>query len=660
MNIHTTQGILPPTKNALIALLILATSPLWAQEAHHQINSPDGNISVGFWISDDQAAYYQIEYGDAEVLQPSRMGLVRGDEDFSKDLSLESASEIEPVNDDYELFQGKRSHYSYSGNRRVFRLKNGSGEPMEIIFQVSNDGVAFRYRFPNSSDELKHINQEISSFQFPAGTRAWIQPMTRAHTGWSNVEPCYEQNYQQGTQTDRLPVNEPGWVFPALFNANGYWVLASETGLGRAYCASRLQHETGANGFSIGFPQPPEVFPGGPLNPESKLPWTTPWRILVVADDLKTVVESTLGTDLAEPSKISNTGFVKPGRASWSWALLKDDSVVYNVQKRFIDYASDMGWEYCLIDVNWDTRIGYDKIQELADYARGKNVGLILWYNSSGDWNSTTYHPKGKLLTHESREREFSRLREMGIKGIKVDFFAGDGQSMMTYYHDIFEDAARFGLMVNCHGATIPRGWHRTYPNLVTMEAVKGFEFITFEQGNANLEPEHCATLPFTRNVFDPMDFTPVCFSEIPRIRRVTRNGFELALSVLFWSGIQHYAETPEGMAQVPDYVKEFMRKVPNFWDDTEFIDGYPGKYVVIARRTGQTWYVGGINGENSEKRLSLRLPFVSESSQGILITDGSDPRSFTRRELSADPDQPIDVRLRGNGGFVMKFDSSP
>jgi len=319
-----------------------------------------------------------------------------------------------------------------------------------------------------------------------------------------------------------------------------------------------------------------------------------------------------------------------------------------------------MNWEYCLIDADWDTKIGYEKIKELSEYAQTKHVGILLWYNSSGDWNTTTYHPKSRLLTHEDRVKEFSKLKEMGIKGIKVDFFGGDGQSMMTYYQDIFEDAAEFGLLVNCHGATLPRGWHRTYPNLLTVEAVRGFEYITFEQMNADLEPNHSCMQPFTRNVFDPMDFTPVCFSEVPNIKRVTTNCFELALSVIFWSGIQHFAETPEGMVRqrrIPDYVKDFLREIPSHWDDTRFIKGFPGKLVVLARRSGNTWYVAGINGENIEKNLNLELLFLENEKTGMLITDGANNRSFTMQKITVTPEKPLETKLKGNGGFVIKFD---
>jgi hypothetical protein len=313
-----------------------------------------------------------------------------------------------------------------------------------------------------------------------------------------------------------------------------------------------------------------------------------------------------------------------------------------------------MGWEYCLVDVGWDTRIGFDKTKELAEYARSKNVGLILWYNSAGDWNTVPFTPQSKLLTHEDRVKEFSMLKEMGIKGIKVDFFGGDGQSMMQYYQDIFTDAADFGLAVNCHGATIPRGWQRMYPNLLTMEAIKGFEFVTFEQQYADQEANHSCMAPFTRNVFEPMDFTPVCFSEVPNIKRITTNGFELAVSVIFLSGLQHFVETPEGMAKVEPYVKEFMKEVPVAWDDVRFVDGFPGKLVVIARKAGDTWYIAGINGENIEKTLGLKLDFIKKAGVGTLFTD-SNSRSIKKEGIKISPSEPLEIKLMAYGGFVIK-----
>jgi hypothetical protein len=317
-----------------------------------------------------------------------------------------------------------------------------------------------------------------------------------------------------------------------------------------------------------------------------------------------------------------------------------------------------MHWQYCLIDADWDRKIGYDSAQLLAAYAKTKNIGIWLWYNSSGDWNTTPYSPKSKLLTHEARIKEFSRLQQMGIKGVKVDFFGGDGQSMINYYIDIMEDAATCGLMVNFHGATLPRGWERTYPNLMTMEAIKGLEMVTFEQKNADAEPTHCAMQPFTRNAFDPMDFTPLSLYKIPRINRKTTAGFELALSVVFTSGVQHFAEGPTGMVHVPLFAKDYLREVPVYWDDTKLIDGYPGKLVVIARRSGKRWYVAGINGEDTEKTLSLDLSFL-KNKKGTIIMDGDGTQdvSLNKEVLAIPATGTTPVTLKGNGGFVAVFE---
>ncbi len=641
----------------LLTLLILVKHSCTSKIQENTVSSPDKTITVRFRISDDMKAYYDIYYADSIIMENSRLGIIMEDENFSDKLVLKSVSPVETVKDEYLILSAKKRDCYYKGNRKVFHLKNSNGKEMDVIFRVSDDGVAFRYFFPGKSDDVKKISGETSSFGFINGTKAFIQPMSAAKSGWSQVNPSYEEHYIQDVDLKEVPVSEPGWVFPALFKYNNYWMLISETAPDRNYCGGRLKHDSASNEFFIGFPQDPEIFPGGALNPESVLPWNSPWRIIAIGNKLKNIVESTLGTDLAEPPKIKDYSFVKPGRSSWSWVLYKDDSTIYIVQKKFVDYAADMGWEYCLVDADWDTKIGYNQLGKLAEYANNKGVGILAWYNSSGVWNTTVYGPKSKLLTHNDRMWEFRKLRELGIKGVKVDFFGGDGQSMMAYYQDIFEDAAANGLVVNCHGATIPRGWQRTYPNLLTMEAVRGFEYVTFEQFYADHEPNHSCMLPFTRNVFDPMDFTPVCFSEVPNIKRITTNGFELALSVIFWSGIQHYAEVPDGMAKIPAYVKDFLREVPSCWDDTRFVEGYPGKYVIIARRSGDTWYMAGINGEDNEKEIDVVLPFVDNAGSFMMITDGDNDRSFSMKKFKYEKGKNIKATLKAYGGFVLKFE---
>jgi len=643
-------------KVILISMIFLIFLSYCQKPDEFTVSSPNKKISVTLRMADDSTALYRIAYEDSLVLREGKLGLVRDDGNFSEKLTLESVSGIKTVEFDYVMLHGKKRHCHHKGIQRVFHLQNSLRQKMDVVFRVSNDGVAFRYVFPEKSDEIKKIIREISEFHFPSDTRAFISPMSEAKSGWNRVNPSYEEHYTQGVPIDSLRYSEPGWVFPALFQSGEFWFLISETAPNRNYCGCRLQQDTSSHVFFVDFPQKPESIFSGPLYPESTLPWKTPWRIIAIGKGLQPIVESTLGTDLAEPCRLDSLSFVKPGRASWSWVLLKDDSTIYEVQKRFIDYAADMSWEYCLIDAYWNTQIGYEKIQELADYAKNKGVGIFLWYNSAGDWNTTPLQPKNKLLTHEDRMQEFHKLKEMGIKGVKVDFFGGDGQSVMAYYQDIFEDAARFDLMVNCHGATLPRGWQRTYPNLVTAEAVRGFEYVTFDQIDADLEPNHACMQPFTRNVFDPMDFTPVCFSEVPNIKRVTSNGFELVCSVIFCSGIQHFAETPQGMARVPEYVKHFMREVPVVWDEIRFIDGYPGKLVVLARRSEAYWYIAGINGENVKKSLQLDMGFLDSKRKGIMISDGENNRSFLFKRVQVDPKSPFKVNLAGNGGFVMKL----
>ena len=310
-----------------------------------------------------------------------------------------------------------------------------------------------------------------------------------------------------------------------------------------------------------------------------------------------------------------------------------------------------MHWDYTLIDADWDKKIGYEKLQELVDYAAQKNIGILVWYNSSGNWNTSPYSPKSQLITHEQRETEFARLRGIGVKGVKIDFFGGDGQSFMDYYVAILKDAAANNLLVNFHGATLPRGWQRTFPNLMTMESIKGFEFTTFTQADQDPVAQHVATALFTRNIFDPMDFTPMVFGDIPNIKRVTENSFELAESVLMISGIQHFAEIPEGMATVPGYVKEFLRELPHEWDDVKFIDGYPGKFAVIARRAGDVWYVAGINAGKENKTLSINLDFAGDKT-GYVIASGETERSFVQQEINSKTPQTI--TLRPNAGFVI------
>jgi len=638
---------LPTLAPILLAPVLLASAACAAP-----LTSPDRHLAVDVRVTPARTLEYTVLFDGHPVILPSSLGLVLDDADLATGLRLAKTSPVRTVDEDYELAAGKKRRIHYRANEQIVTVRNAQGRTLDVAFRVSNDGVAFRYVVPGPKGADLRFASEATAFAFDRDAKAWLQPIAVAKTGFANTNPSYEEHYQR-----EIPVGTPspqaGWVFPALFRTGDTWVALTEAGMDGSWHASRLAPQSAGGTYRIAGPMAAEVFTGGGLLAHARGKLVSPWRVLAIGS-LATVTQSTLGTDLAPPAIAFDPANVQPGHASWSWALLKDDATVFDVQKRFVDYAAAMHWNYTLVDAYWDRKIGYDKMAELAAYAATKGVRMLVWYNSSGAWNGTDMTPKSALLTHAQRQAEFARLAKMGVAGVKIDFFGGDGQSMIRYYVDILEDAAAAGLLVNFHGATLPRGWARTYPNLMTAEAVRGLEFTTFEQSDEDAVVRHAAMLPFARNLFDPMDFTPMVFGDIPKIRRATRNGFELAESVLFVSGIQHFAETPEGMATVPDYVKTFLQELPRRWDDVKFVAGYPGRQAVIARKSGNAWYVAGINADDEDVTLDLDLAFL-DGRTGRLIGDGAGARDFAQGRLAGGARSTITIKA--HGGFVARFD---
>jgi hypothetical protein len=645
----------------LVVVILVASYSVMAQAdatvtvKHTTLKSPDGKIEAEILLDKDQLLFYNIKNAGELVLRNSRLGIIREDADFSATTQWLSNSGQSIVKDHYNILTAKKTSVDYLANKKIVQVANKDGYTMNIVFQVSNDGVAFRYEFPQTSTDIKKITAEATSYHFLEGTNAWLQPKTEAQSGWEHTNPSYEAHYMMDIKTGTPAPGKNGWVYPAMFQYKNTWMLITEAALGRTYCGTSLQQFSENNEYKINFPQEAEKFTNGVLFPQSILPWQMPWRIIALGS-LKTIAESTLGTDLALPAKKMDADFIKSGRASWSWIMSKDNFIVYDEQKKYIDYAADMLWEYCLVDAAWDKKIGYEKIKELADYAATKKVGLILWYNSAGDWNTVKYTPKNKLLTHENRMQEFALLQQMGIKGIKADFFSGDGQSMINYYQDILEDAAVNHLLVNFHGATLPRGWQRTYPNLMTTEAVYGYEMITFNQKDADAAPAHMVMSAFARNAFDPMDFTPVSLYKIPKINRKTTVAFEMATAVIFLSGIQHFVEGPEGMAKMPVVVKNYMQNIPPVWDEVKFIDGYPGKFYAVARRAGKKWYLAGINADSTQKEISINFSFVKKNKTGTLFYINSQGE-ITAEDYPVSANENKVMAVKPNDGFVIVFE---
>jgi hypothetical protein len=641
-----------PVKTKLfISLMLLVMASAMPVNGQGNIQSPDKNITVIVEQKEGRPTY-RITYKTQEVIKSSALGFVTSKVDYSRNLQFQNTSTILPVKENYELFTGKKSRVNYVANKRIFNYATSDKKTLQIIFQVSNDGVAFRYSIPGTSGDSINVSNELTTFTFDTAAKGFLQPMQTAKTGFESTNPAYEDNYRQN-----IPVGttaSAGWVYPALFKSGDTWVLLTEGGMDGSYCATRLSCEKGSPSYKIDFPDPRETMSADGILPKSGQPFQSPWRLITIGS-LATIIESTLGTDVAAASSLQNKAWLKPGKSSWSWIMSKDDYITYDEQKRYIDFAAKMKWQYCLVDASWDTKIGYEKIKELAAYATSKNVGLLLWYNSAGDWNTVKMTPKDKMLTHESRIKEFALLKELGVKGVKIDFFGGDGRSVVQYYIDILKDAAQYEILVNFHGATLPRGWSRTYPHLMTTEAVKGFEMITFNQGDADREANHCAMLPFTRNAFDPMDFTPMNLYRIPtKVQRKTTSAFELATSVLFLSGIQHFAESPDGMDHVPEAVQAFLQRLPVRWDEVKFIDGFPGKYAVIARKAGSKWYIAGFNGEQTARTVKVDLKQF-KAKKVLLIKDGAGQLEFdiTNPAVSST----TTIEMRAAGGFVLELE---
>lgn len=644
----------------ILGCLFLVTLSFWNSSAQTIISSQDRSVQVDLEIRGGQL-FYEVTKGDQELIEFSRLGIVFENEDFADQLAsikLVSTSSSARIG---SFKTGKKKNTNVIFLTYTFDIINKNSKSVRLLFHLSNDGLAYQYQRSIGDEGPITVLKEYSSFQFPKQSLTWIQPMTAAKSGWEQSNPSYEAHYLQGVpvgtptpiKADTNFIPNVGWVYPALFKVGENWALITEAALTKNYCGTRLVNDSGSTKYAVEFPDKREVFTGKGLLPKLQAGEKTPLRVMAFGS-LKTIVESTLGTDLSPSADANDYSFVKPGKASWSWINSKDDNITYEEQKKYIDFAAEMNWNYCLIDVNWDTKIGYNRIQELVNYGKKKNVGILLWYNSAGNWNTVGYHPKGMLLKKESREKEFSRIHDMGVKGVKIDFFGGDGQSMIEYYIDILESAAKYQLMVNFHGATLPRGWAATYPHLVTTEAVYGMEMVTFNQSDADLQASHCAVLPFTRNVFDPMDFTPMNLYKLTHSgsTRRTTTAFELALSVLFVSGIQHYAENKEGMDHMPAFVKEFLKNLPNTWNDLEFLQGFPGKDVVIARNGNNKWYIAGINGENHMKTFELDLSKWKNKKLTLLSDDSKD---FLKQEnLVVGSDNKVRIETAANGGFII------
>ena len=633
------------------------------------INSPDNTLSFSLVLSENGQLHYTVKkLADAvqeiKVVENSPLGIVLSDQSFVSSLSHQSTGPVEPIREEYTLISGKRLSNNLIANQRSFSFKNDKGAELILLVRMFDEGFAFRYRIPRDANTPYTVEKELTGITIPASGLAWIEPYDTLQK-WG---PAHEVGYENAVIIGTKSPKSTGWAFPALFSYNSIWCLFSEADADTTYCASHMEADCDRGQYKFAFPWAHELYGKGDVTPAGKGSVHTPWRVGIVGSSLKTIVESNLIAHLARPSQLQDVSWIKPGRSSWSWWGDISSPTDVPLLKKYIDFSARMGWEYTLIDANWNT-IPEKEFRELAAYAQAKNVGLLLWYNSAGPYTQVyEVGPLDRVHTHELRVKEFAKLRNLGIKGIKVDFFQSDKQVIMKYYEDLARDAADFHLLFNAHSATIPRGWYRTYPNFLSAEAVKGAE--QYPQKDYTEKAALWNTiLPFTRNVVGPMDYTPVTFSdrgaadnEDPLMankdsryaRRLTTNAHELALSVVFECGIQHFADRATSYLSQPPEVIQFLKDIPVAWDDTYFIDGYPGKFIVIARKKDKDIFIGGINGKDTAMTVEFNLGFLPEGEFFLdMISDGKDDRSFNLSRLAIDARKKVRVTMMPYGGFA-------
>ena len=641
----------------LLVWLFALSGPLAAQSV--SVNGPDGKLQLTVSCpSANVEVSYAVTYNGKQMLESSPLGMETNVGDFYRGLQLKE-HKVTALDTVYEQSRIKASHIHYRANELLCSFVNGEGKNVQITFRVSNNDVAFRYTLPREQGKGSvTVNSERTGFRFPSQTTTFLCPQSDAMIGWKRTKPSYEEEYKADAPMNERSGYGHGYTFPCLFKVgDDGWVLLSETGVDSRYCGSRLSDwDNGV--YRIAFPMPEENNGNGTVSPAFSLPGSTPWRTVTVGETLKPIVETTVPWDVVEP-RYTTTHDYKPGRGTWSWILWQDGSINYDDQVRYVDLAAAMGYEYVLIDNWWDNNIGRDRMEQFIKYARSKGVEVFLWYSSSGYWNDIEQSPVNRMDNSIARKQEMRWLQSLGVKGIKVDFFGGDKQETLRLYEEILSDADDHGLMVIFHGCTLPRGWERMYPNYVGSEAVLASENLVFSQHFCDNEAFNATLHPFIRNAVGCMEFGGVFLNK--RLNRSNDGGtirrttdiFQLATAVLFQNPIQNFALAPNNLTDAPQICLDFMKQVPTTWDETRFIDGYPGRYIVLARRHGNTWYIAAVNATAEPLKLKLDLPVLAGQEVSLYSDDKKMQPQLKLQRIKADGSLQLTVQPQGGAVIV-------
>ena len=610
------------------------------------LSSPDKKVTLTVKKENNGTLSYTVYRGKNIAIEPSRLGLIMDEKSIGDNAEFISESKSKEIKVNYSLKVGKQLSTTDHCMEKTLSFKDKSGLTFDIVMRAYNDGAAFRYAFTGKDNKIHTIQNELTEFAVPTNGKAWTFPYMTDERN----RPCYEEYAEYEIPIRSKSKQESGWAFPMLFNTNGLWMLITEAEIDGNYPATHVDNSGKNNAYKIRFPEKEEaVYPNDKSEPASTLPWKSPWRSIIVGKDLNTIFSSQMVTHLNPRSVIEDQSWIKAGRSSWSWWSEKKPRS-YKRQTKYADLSKEMTWEYILVDDGWTEMKDGGTMEDVVKYANNSGVNVWLWYASGAGKESD---PAMIMIDPDLRKKEMKRISQLGVKGVKIDFFDTDKQRVMKLYIDILKDAIDNRLMVNFHGSTLPRGLERTYPNLMSMEAVKGAENLG-RQEQCDAAPAHNTVLPFTRNVVGPMDYTPVTFSiKNPKRNGVPRTSYahQVALSVVFESGFQCFADNEQMYHSLPDKPKEFLKKVPCAWDESRLVSGYPGDHVIVLRRKGDQWYIAGISGKREKRKLSFTLPDEFRNKKLVLITDGANGTSFGNKTITVNGTVTVD--LLEDGGFA-------
>jgi hypothetical protein len=555
----------------------------------------------------------EIRRGGAQVLQPSTVGIRTGAADLSTGLRFTGRTDAR-ISERYATVSGRRRQHTSDANQTTLSFAKATSR-LDVVFRVSADGLGYRYvvRQGGSVGGPVAVTGEASEVAVPTSARAFLLPYETGRNDYENVH----------VHTSVAQAKAVDYGYPSLFHVGQNWLLVTESDLDRGYGGTRLAFNATTHRFRVTLPDTQETGPS---------PLTTPWRTFVVGD-LATVTASDLVTDLARPSKVADTSWIRPGRAAWSWWSSGSSAGSFEAQQKYTDFAARMGWEYVLVDAGWSA----EWVPDLVTYAAARHVGVWIW----------TRQPD--LDTQEKIDAAFALWKSWGVVGLKIDHIRSEQQDRMRWYDQVLAASARNKLMVDFHGSTIPRGIERTWPQVLTMEAVQGAEKIHNRPDRNPFPPTHYTTLPFTRNLAGSMDYTPVTFTA----KRTNSDAAELAQAVVFESGLQNFADSVESYDAHP-VAERLLRQVPVAWDETRLLAGNPDSHVVLARRSGTNWFVGAIVAGGA-RTVSTPLGFLGSGSWlADVYADGPGGLTVRTRRVSATGTLSLAVPV--NGGFSVRF----